>query len=130
VPDGGVVGAGAATGNDGATGHRAATDDGGAVVGGAGGGPGNVGRTTLRRQRPPREPVRMVVRGLGQVLITAGVVVLLFVVYELWVTNIFGEHKQAAATEALNELWAQQSDTVVAPDDPVVVTKPGGEVVT
>ena len=35
-------------------------------------------------------------RGLGQTLITAGVVLLLFVVYEVWVSNIF-----AAATNIM-----------------------------
>ncbi len=38
--------------------------------------------------------VRAGVRGLGQTLVTLGVVVLLFVVYEVWVTNIFADAKQ------------------------------------
>jgi sortase (surface protein transpeptidase) len=78
--------------------------------------------------RPPRDPVRATVRGLGQVLITAGVVVLLFVVYEIWVTNLFGEQKQAAAAEALDKLWAQESDVVTAPGQDLV-TQSGGTVV-
>jgi sortase (surface protein transpeptidase) len=68
-----------------------------------------------------RDPVRATIRGVGQVLITAGVVVLLFVVYELWITNIFGEHRQAAATSRLDKLWATEQ---------VVVTQPGAAVVT
>ena len=87
-------------------------------------------RTDAGRARPPRDPLRATVRGIGQVLITAGLVVLLFVVYELWITNLFGEQKQAAATQALDRQWAQQSDTVTAPGDPAVVTESGGVVVT
>jgi sortase (surface protein transpeptidase) len=79
-------------------------------------------------ERPPRDPVRATVRGLGQLLITAGVVVLLFVVYEIWVTNLFGEQKQAAASEALDKLWAQESDVVTAPGQDLV-TQSGGTVV-
>lgn len=40
--------------------------------------------------------VRAGVRGLGQTLITLGAVVLLFVVYEVWVSNIFADAKQSA----------------------------------
>jgi sortase (surface protein transpeptidase) len=42
---------------------------------------------------------------LGEVLITAGMVVLLFVVYELYITNIFSAQKQANATTALDKEW-------------------------
>ncbi|MEO7125061.1 MAG: class E sortase [Nakamurella sp.] len=84
-------------------------------------------RTVARRSE--RDPVRATIRGLGQLLITAGLVVLLFVAYELWVTNLFGEAKQAQATSKLDQLWAQESDTVSAPD-PSVITQPGGVVVS
>ncbi len=85
-------------------------------------------REAERRAR--RDPLRTTVRGIGQLLITAGVIVLLFVVYEVWVTNLFGAQKQAQATEQLDKLWSQESaDTVVAPDDPVMVTD-GGVVVS
>ena len=50
--------------------------------------------------------MRTVVRGVGQLLITLGVVVLLFVVYEVYVTDLFGSQKQAAATEAIDQVWA------------------------
>ncbi|HEY2042577.1 MAG TPA: class E sortase [Jatrophihabitans sp.] len=38
--------------------------------------------------------IRTVVRGVGQTLITAGLVVLLFVVYEVWVSNIYAHQRQ------------------------------------
>jgi sortase A len=38
--------------------------------------------------------VRTVIRGVGQTLITFGLVLLLFVVYEVWVSNFFANRKQ------------------------------------
>jgi sortase (surface protein transpeptidase) len=67
-----------------------------------------------RRDRPPvvhKETGRTVLRTVGEVLITMGMVVLLFVVYELYITNIFSAQKQANATSALNKEW----DTVTGP---------------
>jgi sortase (surface protein transpeptidase) len=48
---------------------------------------------------------RTIARGIGQTLITAGLVVLLFVVYEVYVTDLFGHEKQAKATAALDQEW-------------------------
>lgn len=65
------------------------------------------------RERPPaaqQETGRTVMRTLGEVLITLGMVVLLFVVYELYITNIFSAQKQANATTVLDHEW----DTVPA----------------
>ncbi|QWF80408.1 class E sortase [Amycolatopsis sp. CA-230715] len=45
------------------------------------------------------------VRTIGEVLITAGLVVLLFVVYELYVTDIFSAGKQATASSQLDDDW-------------------------
>jgi sortase (surface protein transpeptidase) len=63
--------------------------------------------------QPPEPPERgrTALRTVGEVLITAGMVVLLFVVYELYVTNIFSAQKQASATTSLNQEW----DTVTGP---------------
>ena len=55
---------------------------------------------------PPHDVIRLVARGIGQTLITAGLVVLLFVVYELWITDIFSAHKQAQATAAMDQAWS------------------------
>ena len=51
--------------------------------------------------------VRWLLRGLGQVLITAGVIVLLFVVYEVYVTNYFADRAQAQVKTALKHEWEQ-----------------------
>lgn len=73
---------------------------------------------------PPRRGVgRLIVRGLGQTFVTLGVVILLFVVYEVWITDLFGERKQAAATTAIDRQWAQAQETVESTST-VVVTDP------
>ncbi|HEY5880946.1 MAG TPA: class E sortase [Nakamurella sp.] len=69
---------------------------------------------------------RTLVRGVGELLITLGVVVLLFVVYEVYVTDLFGERKQAAATVAVDRVWAQAETTatVLAQGADQMVTDP------
>jgi sortase A len=57
--------------------------------------------------------VRFGLRGLGQTLITAGLVVLLFVAYELWITNIFAHEKQVKVHTALEKQWAAGDDPLV-----------------
>jgi sortase A len=52
------------------------------------------------------EAIRLFFRGVGQLLITAGVVVLLFVVYELWITNIFQASSQHHLKSQLLNEWA------------------------
>jgi sortase (surface protein transpeptidase) len=60
---------------------------------------------------PPDRPAatdgrgRSVLRTTGEALITLGMVVLLFVVYELYITNIFAAQKQASATTSLDQEW-------------------------
>lgn len=70
-----------------------------------------VARPAHQATRPPRDRIRTVARGLGQTLITAGVVVLLFVVYEVYVTDIFGHEKQAKATSAMEQRWDRGGQT-------------------
>lgn len=48
---------------------------------------------------------RTLVRGLGQALITVGVVLLLFVVYTLWITNLFTARDQAALDDQITRQW-------------------------
>lgn len=68
--------------------------------------------------RPPRtggDRARTALGVTGEVLITLGVVVLLFVAYEVYVTNWLSAGKQHDATSALDQQW---SDENVAPVDP------------
>lgn len=59
--------------------------------------------------------LRWFLRGIGQVLITAGVVVLLFCVYELEITNLYTDQQQKALDHTLTKEWAQP----VSPTAPV-----------
>ncbi|MGH3265563.1 MAG: class E sortase [Trebonia sp.] len=59
--------------------------------------------------------VRFVLRGLGQTLITAGAVVLLFVVYEVYVTNYFAAQKQASVHHVLEQRWANGNNVLALP---------------
>lgn len=65
-------------------------------------------------QRPSTggDVVRTFVRGLGQLLVTCGAVLLLFVVYEVYVTDLLSAEKQEEATAALDSEW---SSNVVTP---------------
>jgi sortase A len=58
---------------------------------------------------------RTVVRGVGQTLVTLGLVVLLFVVYEVWVTDLLTSQRQGELSDQLQQGW----------DDPTVGA-PGG----
>jgi len=51
--------------------------------------------------------VRTFLRGLGQTLITLGVVVLLFCVYELYFTNLYTAKEQSRLGDALHETWTR-----------------------
>jgi sortase A len=66
------------------------------------------------RPRPRRrsDPVRTTLRTIGEVFITLGVVVLLFVVYEIYVTDLISAGLQRDATAALDDQWKDE------PQDP------------
>jgi sortase A len=67
---------------------------------------GTSGAANHRRPATAGDGVRFVLRGIGQTLITAGVVVLLFVVYEVYVTNWFAHRAQHKVHTALEQQWA------------------------
>ena len=68
---------------------------------------------------PSRQPatagdkVRFALRGIGQTLITLGLVVLLFVVYEVWITNLFAHREQTKVTSALKHEWQDGKDPLL-----------------
>lgn len=53
---------------------------------------------------------RAFLRGVGQTLITAGVVILLFCAYELWATNLYTAKEQRALGDQLERTWAEGTD--------------------
>jgi sortase A len=52
------------------------------------------------------DTIRTFLRGLGQTLITLGLVVLLFCVYEVYFTNVYTDKQQARLGEDLRQQWA------------------------
>jgi sortase (surface protein transpeptidase) len=68
-------------------------------------------RPRVRPPAPPqKDPVRTAVRTFGEVLITLGMVVLLFVVYEVYWTDVVSAGKQRDATSALDDNWKAKTD--------------------
>lgn len=62
------------------------------------------------------ETVRKVVFTTGEVLITVGLVLVLFAVYEVWVSNIFADHKQHQAQQKLEQAWQKGQDPLHGED--------------
>ncbi|MGY1737350.1 class E sortase [Geodermatophilus sp. SYSU D00684] len=68
---------------------------------------------------------RTLAGGLGQTLVTAGVVLLLFVVYELWVTDLFSARDQDRLSDRLQTEWSAEPPASGVPTVPAEV--PVGE---
>ena len=58
--------------------------------------------------RMPGDGWRMMLRGFGQLLITLGIIILLFVVYELWVTGLYTKAQQHKLLNQLTKQWDGQ----------------------
>lgn len=75
----------------------------------------------VRHRRPEPPPpsagdrVRSAVRAFGEVLLTLGLVVMLFLAYELYITNWFSAMKQREATAALDDKWSNPRGTIDRP---------------
>ena len=80
------------------------------------------GAVAVTKKRTGGDVARTALRGIGQTLITLGVVVLLFVVYEVYITDLLGQQKQAEATSVVDQVWA--SAEADAPTSTVVVDNP------
>jgi sortase (surface protein transpeptidase) len=68
--------------------------------------------------------IRTVLRGIGQTLITLGVVVLLFAAYEMWFTDVLNAREQKHITSQLERTWAKGVDPASPAPDPGAT--PGG----
>ena len=79
--------------------------------------------TPAPERRTAGDAVRTVVRGFGQLLVTVGLVLLLFVVYELYVTDWMSGRQQHALADDLRTSWDDPS-TVDAPAGTAAVTEP------
>src|SRR4051812_18872744 len=54
-------------------------------------------------------------RALGELLVTAGLVLLLFVVYELFVTDLLNQKTQSDLSQSLHEQWQRTPPTTTTP---------------
>jgi sortase A len=84
-------------------------------------------QAATRRKRQPVEreplgPVRGTVRTFGELCITAGLVLILFVVWQLWWTDIEANRDNENLADQLTEDWANQDPNELPddPDEPVV----------
>ena len=75
--------------------------------------PPSTGGAARGRHRRAGDLGRTVVRGIGQTLVTFGLVVLLFVVYEVWVTDLLTAQRQGQLSDQLHQGWDEP--TVGAP---------------
>lgn len=69
------------------------------------------------RRRP--QVARVIARGIGELLITAGAVLLLFVVYQLFYTNIEADRAQAQERAELRDQWEPPPPEAAVSAEPV-----------
>ncbi|MDQ3762397.1 MAG: class E sortase [Actinomycetota bacterium] len=67
--------------------------------------------------------MRTAIRGVGELLLTAGLVVLLFVFYEAYVTDWFSAQKQREATAKLDDAWRNPRGLVDRPIEGAGIAK-------
>jgi len=76
---------------------------------------GDLGTDQRRDRAPrpaPRDPLwRVLVRGIGELLVTAGLIVLLFVVYEVYVTDLLNGRAQDQLAEQVHDQWGATAAT-------------------
>ena len=58
-----------------------------------------------------------ILRGIGQTLITAGLVILLFVVYELYFTGLETAREQSALADEIEAVWGKGGGSYAKPED-------------
>src|SRR4051794_2430137 len=77
------------------------------------------------RRATPGDRIRFAVGVLGELLITFGIVVLLFAVYELEVTDLRAAATQRGLSNDLQQAWAGDTPARPGGPDPVVVPVKG-----
>lgn len=90
--------------------------------GGGGSGRGGGGRRKQPPQRQPLGPIRGTIRTFGELCITAGLVLILFVAWQLWWTDIEADRDNEVLADQLTQDWANQDPNKLPadPDEPVV----------
>ena len=69
--------------------------------------------------------VRTAVRTLGELLLTGGVIVLMFSAYELWGTGLYTAEQQTGLHQSLEQSWATSSPAPPTPGPTQTSPKPG-----
>jgi sortase A len=85
---------------------------------------GHAGEAGTRRERA--RPRTSVIGVIGEVLITAGVITLLYVVWQLWVGDLIYGAERNATGQDLSETWAQE----YVPTTPSAEPTPGDDPAT
>jgi sortase A len=67
---------------------------------------------------------RRAVATVGELLVTLGVIVLLFAAYELWGTGVYTDGQQATLQQTLQHEW-QTPAPAASSDDPTIASTPG-----
>ena len=80
------------------------------------------------RPRRTRSARVTVVGVLGEILMTGGVVVLLFLGWQLWFNNVVSTNLQASVADELSQEWAATAPT--SSPDPVATGDPGTPAIT
>ncbi|WP_425314671.1 class E sortase [Streptacidiphilus jiangxiensis] len=111
--------------------RRAAAGAGGAGSAGApssSGGGGGGGRAARRRAAKARKegPGILAVRAFGELLITLGVVMILFVAYQLWWTNVRADEYASGQVSTLEHQWGGDGSSKNHPPYPTSVA-PGSK---
>lgn len=80
-----------------------------------------MGRSQGRRSAPRRGVVSAIVGGFGELLLTAGVLLLLFVAWQLWWTNLEAEGVQKSAINQVTQEWkgSAPGKEAAAPTNPI-----------
>lgn len=75
--------------------------------------------------------IRGIIGVFGELLITLGVLLILFVAWELWWTNIIADSKHSEELQTLSQEWGQPTEPIAPPEqgfgDPVIGAKPSYE---
>jgi sortase A len=80
----------------------------------------------VRRSARLGDVVRLMLRGLGELLITLGFVVLLFALYEVYVSNYFAHEQQVRVRTALAKEWTHGRDPLRSLPGGAVASLPVG----
>jgi LPXTG-site transpeptidase (sortase) family protein len=72
-------------------------------------------RNSVTSSKPARRgPVAATISFIGEILITLGLILALFVVYSLWWTNVIADRHEQQAADKVRQQWAQSAPEVPA----------------